>query len=175
MVDMTAALDPSAFISAALAPVLGVSGSAILASQAQTKYSALVDRIRSLHSERRALAGEQVLNAVHANRIRSLERQVALLVRRARHLRDALFLLYVAIGFLIVTSVALAAVQVLPGQALWFLWTPRVTFLAGLTCVFASIVHDLLEVRLAFRVVALELELFDDDALREAERRFREV
>jgi hypothetical protein len=175
MIAMSPLLDPSSFISAALAPMLGVSGSAVLASQTQSKYSALVDRIRGLHAERRQLSGEQVLSPQSATRIRSVERQIALLVRRARHLRDSQFLLYAAIGFLVVTSVALAAVQTLPGRTSWQAWGPRVTFLGGLACIFASIVHDLLEVRLAFRVIALELELFDDEAMREAERRFRAV
>ena len=175
MEAMSSLLDPSSFISAALAPMLGVSGSAVLASQTQSKYSALVDRIRGLHAERRQLAAEQVLSAQEATRIRSVERQIALLVRRARHLRDSQFLLYAAIGFLVVTSVALAAIQTLPARTSWLTWGPRFTFLGGLTCIFVAIVHDLLEVRLAFRVIALELELFDEESVREAERRFRSV
>lgn len=166
-------LDATPFISSALAPAVAISACAILVSNAQSKYSGLVDRIRALNSERREYQHLEPISVTESLRIKSLDRQIALIFRRARHMRDAIFLLYAAIACIIATSFLIAAMQYfqLKGVAHY----PKVTFLSGLVLVLAALVIELLEVRLTFRVLRYELGLFDEEAAREAERSFRGV
>lgn len=166
-------LDATPFISSALAPAVAISACAILASNAQSKYSALVDRIRALNAERRDFQHLDPISAPDALRVKSLDRQIALIFRRSRHMRDAIFLLYAAIACIITTSFLIAAIQYFQLKTLGH--APKVTFLSGLVLVLAALFKELLEVRLTFRVVRYELGLFDPDAAKEAERSFRGV
>jgi hypothetical protein len=165
--------DPTTFIATALAPAVALSAIAILTSNAQTKYSSMVDRLRQLNAERRDLQGPEAPTASEALRLKSLDRQIALLFRRARHLRDAIFLLFAALACIILTSFLIAAMEYLRARNLALL--PKWTFLAGLLLVFFALIEELLEVRLTFRVVRYELGLFDHATAKEVEKNFRGV
>lgn len=166
-------LDATPFISSALAPAVAISACAILVSNAQSKYSGLVDRIRALNAERREFQHLDPISVTDSLRIKSLDRQIALIFRRARHLRDAIFLLYAAIACIISTSFLIAAIQYF--QLKGFAPYPKITFLSGLAMVLVALVMELLEVRLTFRVLRYELGLFDQESAKEAERSFRGV
>lgn len=167
------ALDPTAFIASALAPAVALSACAILTSNAQTKYSGLVDRLRALNAERREYQDHDPLTPSDALRIKSLDRQIALIFRRARHLRDAIFLLFAAMACIILTSFEIAALHFFQIKGLEIV--PRWTFVCGLLLVLCALIEELLEVRLTFRVVLYELGLFDEKTAKQAERQFRGV
>ncbi|MBO9542195.1 DUF2721 domain-containing protein [bacterium] len=169
----TQTLDATPFISSALAPAVAISACAILASNAQSKYSSLVDRIRALNAERREYQRLDPISVTESLRIKSLDRQIALIFRRSKHMRDAIFLLYAAIACIISTSFLIAAMQYFQLKNLTH--APKVTFLSGLVLVLAALVMELLEVRLTFRVLRYELGLFDQETAKEAERSFRGV
>lgn len=165
--------DPTPFIASSLAPVVALSACAIMVSNAQTKYSGLVDRLRALNTERRSFQDQDPVSPGEALRIKSLDRQIALIFRRLHHLRAAIFMLYAAMGCLILTSFQIALMQFSkePFLAQGAKWV----FVTGLACVIGAIVRELLEVRLTFRVVQFELGLFDAPAVKEAERQFKGV
>lgn len=165
--------DPTPFIASALAPVVALSACALMASNAQAKYSQLVDRMRLLHTERRSYHDQDPVSPVEALRIKSLDRQIALIFRRLRHVRAVLLLLYTAMGGIILSSFQIALMQFFSES--WLSQGAKWTFVGALLCVIGAIAHELLEVRLTFRVVQYELGLFDEQALRDAERAFRAV
>lgn len=166
-------LDPTSFIASALAPAVALSACAILTSNAQSKYSDLVTRLRSLAAERREFQDPEPLTASEALRIKSLDRQIALIFRRARHLRDAIFCFFSAMAVIILTSFSIAVLSYFKVKDLMLL--PKWTFLAGLGLVLIALVFEMLEVRLTFRVVRYELGMFDEASAREIERQFRAV
>lgn len=170
---MMAAFNPTAFISSALAPAVVLSGCAVLISNSQTKYSDLITRLRTLNEERRSLRNTRLLSLEQTRRRESLDRQLALIFRRARHMRDATVMLYLAVFLIIVTCFFIALQNELPWP--WLRLAAKGTFLASIAMIFAGIIEEFLELRLSFRVVRYEMELFDEEAARHAEARFRGV
>ncbi len=168
---VTAAFDATAFVSSALAPAVVLSGCAVLISTSETKYSDLITRLRTLNEERRSLQISRP-NEPSA-RLESLNRQLALIFRRARHMRDATVMLFVAVFLIIVTCFFIALQQDVGWP--WLRVATKVTFLAAIGMIFVGIIEQFFELRLSFRVVRFELELFDDESTRHAEARFRGV
>lgn len=162
--------DTSSFISAALAPAVALSGCAILASTSQTKHSSILDRLRALNAERREYQ-EKPLSPSDALRSESLERQIAVLFRRAHHTGKAILLLSLAMACIILSSISIALMQTIPFKG--FHAFPQWAFVCGILLVLYALIEELLEVRLTFRVVRYELGLFDVKTLKEAERHFR--
>jgi hypothetical protein len=160
--------DPSSFIAAALAPAIALSGCAILASTSHTKHSSIMDRLRALNAEKR----ENQENP-DTQRTESLERQIAVLYRRAQHTGKSIFLLSFAMACIILSSISIAVMQYIPFTALHSL--PKWFFVFGILLVLFSLIEELLEVRLSFRIVRYELGLFNERALREAEKHFRDA
>lgn len=135
-------------ISSALAPVLLVSASAILASGISQKHAALADRIRSLSAERRLPSSEP-------SRRESIEAQLVLFNRRVRLVSLAHRALYLGIGCQLLVILAIALGIGLP-TAWSFASLPP--FLAGILLLLAAIALELVELQLADRTIALELE-----------------
>ncbi len=166
-------MNPTTFVTAALAPAVVLSGCAVLISATETKYSDLITRLRTLNEERRLLGNFEDLSSEQLSRRESLDRQLALIFRRARHLRDASVMLFVAVFMIIVTCFFLALQQDLGWG--WLRVGTKATFLGSIAMIFAGLIEQFLELRLSFRVVRYELELFDEASARDAEARFRIV
>lgn len=168
-----AVINPIQFVSSALAPAVVLSGCAVLISATESKYSDLITRLRTLNEERRRLRHLDVLTLDQRRRLESLDRQLALIFRRARHLRDASVMLFVAVFLIIVTCFFIALQQDLGWG--WLHVGTKATFLASIAMIFAGLIEQFLELRLSFRVVRYELELFDPESARDAEARFKVV
>jgi hypothetical protein len=166
-------MNPTTFVTSALAPAVVLSGCAVLISATETKYSDLITRLRTLNEERRLLTLTEDLSSGQLSRRESLDRQLALIFRRARHLRDASVMLFVAVFMIIVTCFFLALQQDLGWG--WLRVGTKATFLGSIAMIFAGLIEQFLELRLSFRVVRYELELFDEASARDAEARFRIV
>jgi len=168
---MPAATDPLTFITSALAPVVALSVCAILASNAQSQYSLLIDRLRALNDERRGYQDGQPLPVVQAERLKSLEHQIPVFYRRALLLRNAMSLLFGGMMAILLTSFLIVSRATFRWELLSL--AAKWSFFAGLVCVFLAVTTMLVEVFLTSRVVRYELGLFDERARREAEREFR--
>jgi hypothetical protein len=164
-------VDPLEFISSALAPVVALSACAILASNAQTQYSALLDRLRALNEERRDYQGDAPLSDVQALRLKSLNHQIPVFFRRARHLRNAMFMLFLGMMFILLTSFMIVSTATFRWEHLAM--ASKWCFFGGLLFVFLALVALLREVLLTFPVVRYELGIFDKPVAREMERNFR--
>lgn len=153
---------PVGFISSALAPVLALSACAILASNTQTQYSALVDRLRELNRERRSYSIEPAVSEVDAQRLWSLERQIAAFFHRGRLLRNAMFLLFAAMMFLLMTSFLIVATSLFSVAALGT--AAKWIFFFGLLSVFCAVLCLLSEVSQTFLVVKYELGILRSES-----------
>ena len=168
LVDVAA---PLSFITSALAPAISLSVCALLASNAQNQYSALVDRLRLLNAEKREHELAEPADERLALRIKSLDHQIPVLFRRTRHMRNAILALFFGMMAILLTSFLIVLVELTR-------WEPlatgsKVSFILGLVCIFWALCEKLQELFLTFRVVRYELGLFDPEAAREAERAFR--
>lgn len=162
--------DPTNFISAALAPAIALSACAILASTSHARHSSILDRLRALNAERRE---HQERKQADSLRLQSLERQIAVLFRRASHIVKSILLLSMAMACIISTSIFIAVMQYIPNKALHTL--PKWSFVLGILLILYSLIEELLEVRLSFRVLRYELGIFDERTLKEAERYFKDA
>lgn len=136
-----------------LAPAVMVSSAALLLLGWQTKFSNLASRFRSLHHERRLLAGKADRAVADEDRLRSIQEQLDHLMRRAAHVKRAILLAYAAIVCFMASSVLIflnvyTAAAVGQGAIL--------VFLVGLACVLASAVVMMAETRLFYTVLTLE-------------------
>lgn len=164
-------VEPLNFISTALAPVVALSACAILTSNAQTQYSALVDRLRALNVEHRTYQGAESLSDVEALRVKSLEHQMPVFFRRARHLRNAMFMLFLGMMCILMTSFMVVSTATFHWEFLAV--ASKGFFFGGLFLVFMALVAMVREVSLTFRVVRYELGFFDRKAMHGAERGFK--
>lgn len=152
--------EPLSLISSALAPVVALSASAILVSNAQTNYSSLVDRLRALNEERRQHEGDASVSEAQALRMCSIRLQIAALVRRASLLRYAMLLLFLGMIFILGTSFMIVSTATFSWP--WFALASKWCFFGGLLFVFLAMLALAAEVMLTFRVVRYELGQLDE-------------
>lgn len=146
---------PDDLIATALAPAVAMSTGAILATSLQGRFSSIVDRIRELASERRQLRTLVALSEPEGARLARIERQLPLMVARGRWVQASVVFFYGGIAAFLACTLALAfAARGVPGA-----WraAAEVCFLVGLSGLLAGVVTEILEMRLAFRVVRVEV------------------
>jgi hypothetical protein len=158
------ATEPLSLISAALAPAVALSACAILVSNAQSQYSALVDRLRELNAERRRIRAEPEVPTGQVERLRSVELQLPVLYRRAGMLRTAMVLLFGAMMTILTTSFMIVAGATLRWEVLSYV--TKWCFFGGLVAVFGALGALMFEVALTFRVVRYELGLSENQEYR---------
>ncbi|MEB3297924.1 MAG: DUF2721 domain-containing protein [Candidatus Sericytochromatia bacterium] len=146
---------PDDLIATALAPAVAMSSGAILATGLQTRFSALVDRIRHLTAEQRDLRTQLSLSATEGTRLARIERQLPLMVARGRWVQAAVVFLYLGIASFLTCTLALAFAA--RGVAGAWRVAAEILFLSGASSLLAGVVAEIMEVRLAFRVVRAEV------------------
>jgi len=108
-------MDVSGFINmlqATLGPVVMISSSALICLIIQTRYGRIVDRIRQLIGEQRRLQEAErskespsgATSDLRLKRLRNVDSQIELLLRRGSKLKRALFLTFSAVFSFIFTS-----------------------------------------------------------------------
>ncbi len=144
------------FISDMLAPAVMLSACGLFLLGLQNKYSNIINRIRELTEEMRELKLHDELNKFQERRLRSVEKQVVRLLRRARLDKNSILSIYSGMVFFMLTSLSIAL-----GDLGWILRTQiaaLILFLIGTALVFAGTIYAYLEVRISYRVVQLEVE-----------------
>lgn len=152
-------VEPTALITSALAPVVSLSACAILASNAQTQFSSLVDRLRTLNAERMAFHTVEEPNDFQQARIKSLDHQIPVFFHRTRLLRNAIFLLFMGMMFILLTSFIIISIAAF--DATWLTIFSKGAFFTGLFFVLMALFALLSEVFLTFRVVKYELNIYE--------------
>ena len=155
-VPMASGIEITKFISDMLAPVVMISACGLLLLGLQNKYSNIISTIRELSEEKRDLKLTEDLNKFQVRRLKSIEKQVGQLLRRARLNKNSILNLYTGMIFFMLTSlfIALRDLGLLFKGELF----PLILFLVGTAFVFSGTVFAYLEVRISFRVVQFEVE-----------------
>jgi hypothetical protein len=147
-----------------IAPVVMVTTCGIILTGFLARYAAINDRLRLMVRERLDLLrpnpelpgqSARYAAALDRERLAQIDAQVPELLRRHRLLRDAIFLLYLAIAVFIASMLGIAAAAV-SGLA-WLATAALVSFLTGTLVLLASVLLTALELRASHR--ALEFEV----------------
>lgn len=144
------------FIAELVTPAVMVSSAGLLLLGLHSKYSNIVNRIRSIIEERNGLQAE----SEDRDQIANLTQQIDFLMRRAWCARNAIVCLYVSILFMIGTSICYA--MVLAGFAV----AGRIAvgvFIVGIVFLFIGCLFALIEVQHAYRVICLEIQRHKTD------------
>jgi hypothetical protein len=121
--DQRVNLDAVDAISAMVAPVVLLTTGGLLSNGLLMAYSAVNDRMREMTRERieiRAGPGGQVLGRVPAvgqERLAEIDTQLPMMLRRHHLLRDAVLLVYTAIGVLGLSTIFIAVAVVLHSES----------------------------------------------------------
>ncbi len=141
-------------IATSVAPAILVSGCAIFISALQIKFHNLVDRIRTLDREIVELEKREELSERRRKWLKTAEAQVDILLRRGRLARNAIFILYLSVFFLVV-SILIAALGILAGLDLG--WATFILFLFSVFAIAVAVINATREVHLSFRVIKEEV------------------
>jgi len=146
-------------IQAMLAPAVGISAVGLLLLSLSSRYSTIINRIRLLNDEKRRyvrlLEEHTELSYAENVRHRSILNQGRELLVRSRYVRNAILAMQAAIGFFVLTSIAIGMNLFVSSEILSR--TPLVIFILGMLAVVVGITHAAIEVRRSYRIVLLEV------------------
>lgn len=134
------------FINASLAPAVLLTGVGLLLAGLQMKYSTIAAVIRQLNSEKR----ERRADSPGLPRVRQ---QIESLMTRAKLIRNAIFCFYLAVFFVVCSSIALGlgTLQIVTSSGPVFL-----LFGVALLSLFVGLWNATREALLSYRIVQLE-------------------
>ncbi|MDZ4769400.1 MAG: DUF2721 domain-containing protein [Chloroflexota bacterium] len=150
----------TAVIQLIIAPVVMVSACSIFVNGLLTRYGALNDRMRLMAQERLHLCHDETgerrtsVTLLIENRLALIDYQLPMLLHRHAHLRDSIFLLYLAILIYVLVMFIIAAAT----SILWLQGTILLVFLGGTACLFLSALLALLEIRTSNKMIRYEVE-----------------
>ncbi len=145
-------LSASEVLGAMITPAVLISASGTLVLSTSNRLTRVVDRVRGLAKEAEELY-EQPGRAEMRSQL--IADQLPQLTARAVLLRSALTALYVAIGLLVVTSIAVGALAALGWS---YGWIPVVTGMAGASALLGGSLLLVREARLAIGSTLNEME-----------------
>jgi hypothetical protein len=135
-------------ISAALAPILLISGAGLLALSIQNRYGRVIDRIREFNTEMREKISDK--------RRESIDIQTELLVKRGIFLRNSLFLLFFSV-ILSSLSSFIILLEALTSTSLEPMAT--IFFSMALLSMFTGMIYAILDVSLSYDAIEKEIEI----------------
>ena len=154
-ISMFQNIEITKFITDMLTPVVMLSDCGLFLLGLQNKYSNIINAIRQLDEEKRELKLEDELNKFQQRRLKSIEKQVIQLLRRARLNKNSILNIYSGMIFFMLTSLSIALKDL--GWLLKSEIVSLILFLVGTAFVFTGTLFAYLEVRISYRVVQLEV------------------
>ena len=136
-------------ISAALAPILLISGAGLLALSIQNRYGRVIDRIREFNLEMRG-------GCKNERRRKSIGIQTELLVRRGVFLRNSLFSLFSSVIFAALSSFFIL-LEAMSGSSMEILATA--SFALALLFMFVGMLFGIMDVALSYTAIEKEIEI----------------
>ncbi|MBS7651418.1 MAG: DUF2721 domain-containing protein [Candidatus Bathyarchaeia archaeon] len=144
-----------------LVPVLMISGIGIFILIIQTRYGRVVDRIRAINNERlkmirMELTGDlsDVEKKWNYHRLQDLQRQLPILVKRGKMLRDSLRFMFLSIFTFIISSFLIFIEQITKIQTSFAVLT---IFTFGMFMVFMACINAIREVSGSFHAVLYDI------------------
>ena len=144
-----------AVLTAMITPAVFVSACGALIHSTSIRLGGVIERVRSLSAYTEELARNDVDVALLDERRRMILAQLEQLSRRARLLKRALTTLYTAVCSFIFTSIAIAIVTL---AHIGYEWIPVGLGIAGACFLCYGSVLLILEARLAYQVLTMELD-----------------
>jgi hypothetical protein len=143
-----------------LAPGVMISACGLLLLGISNKFTSVLNRIRILTEEKRKIilnASERNFLTTEVQRIESITRQVAGLLKRAQLIRNSVFCYLCAVGLFVVTSLLIGADYFVPMLQLRYLILG--TFLSGMVVVFVGVIFGVLDTTKGFNIVKFEVQV----------------
>jgi hypothetical protein len=143
-----------------LAPGVMISACGLLLLGINNKFTAVLNRIRTLTEEKRKIifnAAERDFHPAENQRIESISRQVAGLLNRARLIRDSVSCYLGAVGLFVVTSLLIGADYFVPMVLLRYLILG--TFLSGMVVVFVGVIFGVFDTMKGYNIVKFEVQV----------------
>lgn len=133
-------------ISDSLSPAVAISGIGLLIFGLNNRISTVGTRVRELNRELRETSEPE--------RIRNIHRQIPLFLQRAYIIRNAMFLLFGALGMMVFTAFTIAISKL--NYVNWEM-VPAWTFLSGLILMLMAVIMEAYETILNLRTLALDV------------------
>lgn len=143
-----------------LAPGVMISACGLLLLGISNKFTSVLNRIRILTEEKRKIilnATERDFHPAENRRIKSITRQVAGLLNRARLIRNSVFCYLCAVGLFVVTSLLIGADYFVPMLLLGYLILGM--FLGGMVVVFVGVIFGVFDTMKGFNIVKFEVQV----------------
>ena len=143
-----------------LAPGVMISACGLLLLGINNKFTAVLNRIRSLTEEKRKIifnAAERNFHPAENQRVESISRQVIGLLNRARLIRNSVFCYLCAVSLFVVTSLLIGTDYFVPMLLLGYLILGM--FLSGMVVVFVGVIFGVLDTMKGFNIVKYEVEV----------------
>lgn len=150
-------MNPNAaqLIHSLLVPGILIVASSLLLFSTNSRYSAIVDRIRLLKAERRQLTGNLTeTNSSHSNR-NKVELQISHLIHRIYMIRIIILSYSAALLFFSVTTVLLGVRSTFEVNG--YYWVSLGFLFGGLLAIINGVVFSVIEVFKAYRIVHIEI------------------
>lgn len=143
--------DSNVFINQMLAPAVLISGIGLILLGMNNRFLTITGRVRELNAELRHLANENLTENLFKIRLESLKLQISTMLMRSKLQKTAIFLLYVALTFTILTVFALAAD--LADVSLIADNLPIIFSIISLIFIFVSVILEGYEMTMALKTV----------------------
>jgi len=138
-----------------LVPGILIVASSILLFSTNSRYSAIVDRIRLLKSERRQLTGNLSEANGSRNNRNKVELQISHLIRQIYMIRITIVSYSAALLFFSVTAILLGVRSTFEVNG--YYWVSLSFLFAGLLAIINGVVFSVIEVFKAYRIVHIEI------------------
>lgn len=132
-----------------LAPGIMISACGLLLLGMNNKYSLVVNRIRTLNIEFRGLQNEDI------ERQESILKQLPLLIRRMRIIRNAVWLYTIAIAFFIFSILSIGLFLLIQQSSIMN-YISFGLFILALISLLIGVIHAAKEVRLGYDILSIE-------------------
>ena len=154
-------LDIISLFQTVFVPVLMISGIGLFTLVVQTRYGRVVDRIRAINKERLQLIKSSMAGSIsnfekkwNDFRLYDLEKQMQILVRRGKLLKDSLQFMFISIFISVLSSLLIFVEQIIgiPLNSIVLL-----CFTFGMLLIFMSCFYILKEVGGSYNAVLLDI------------------
>lgn len=143
-------LDTQVFINQILSPAVLISGIGLILLGMNNRFIANTGRIRELNSEIRRISEIHVFDETHKKRLLAIKSQITTMLGRCNTQKQAIFMLYLAMVFVIFTVLSIAANL---ANVTIFQDIPKVTSVVALFFILISVMLEGWETTMAMRTV----------------------
>ena len=140
-------IPPNDIITESLGPAVAITGIALLLNGISARFSTASTRVRELNRE--------LLNTSDAQRIANIQRQIPFFMERVYLIRNAMFILFGALGMLVFTAVSIALAKL---HFVHWEMVPVWSFLSGLVLMLIAVIIEAYETTINLRTLDLDVD-----------------